>query len=120
MNEQNASRELDRRVAVEVMELALMQDTELTRRGFLTYKKQYCLTGDWLETMVPHFSEDIAAAYQVESRIAELGLEREYMAALWDIAYKMNPSLDDYRGDFLYKHATPEMICQAALKAREK
>jgi hypothetical protein len=64
------------------------------------------------------YSTDIAAAYTVETRIAELGLQEEYMAALWDIVGEAT-NYDDAKGRFMYKHASPEQICLAALKAVE-
>lgn len=68
------------------------------------------------EKRFPHYSTDIAAAYQVEEHIAVLGLQEAYMTALWDLAGQ-ETNYDDAKGRFAYKHASPLNICKAALKA---
>jgi hypothetical protein len=67
------------------------------------------------------YSTDIAAAYQMEERIAELGLIEEYCFQLnaianahFDRAYYRQPQ----RWQLI--HATPEDRCRAALLARRR
>ena len=72
------------------------------------------------EPDVPSYSTDIAAAYQMEERIAELGLIDEYCKQLNKIA---NVHWDEgvrqpQRWQLI--HATPEDRCKAALMAVEK
>jgi hypothetical protein len=59
---------------------------------------------------------DIRAAFEVEERIAELNLQQPYLQALWDIV-GADANYDDVKGRFLFKHASPELICKAALLA---
>lgn len=73
--------------------------------------------------LMPCYSTDPADAFQVEERIAALGLEPEYIRALWEVVSKgdLRKQTIEYDNQFRFKHATPEMICRAALKAvREK
>jgi hypothetical protein len=66
------------------------------------------------------YSTDIAAAWLVEERIAELGLIDEYCIELNAIA---NAHWDDGKRQpqrWQLIHATPEDRCRAALKAVEK
>lgn len=71
---------------------------------------------------VPFYSSDIAAAMQVEDRIAELNLQNDYIAHLWDkVGAKRNGSnfwtADNMKAFWLCIHASPEQRCQAALAA---
>ena len=69
----------------------------------------------------PAYSRDIAAAYQMEERIAELGLIEEYCFQLNAIANE-HKDRDYCRQPQRWQliHATPEDRCRAALKAMEK
>ena len=69
----------------------------------------------------PFYSTDIAAAYTMEERIAELGLIEEYCFQLNAIANE-HKDRDYCRQPQRWQliHATPEDRCRAALKATEK
>ena len=62
------------------------------------------------------FSEDIAAAMQVEDRIEELGLEETYINRLIRLLGISAPYLDQL---FILVHASPEDRCRAAVLAAE-
>ena len=100
IDKMEACRELDALVAERVM-------------GWLKHERYGLIS-------VPPYSTDISAAWQMEDRIAELGLIEEYCFQLNSIA---NAHLDrDYfrqpqRWQLI--HATPEDRCRAALKAVE-
>ena len=65
----------------------------------------------------PRYSTDIAAAYQVEERIEELGLWRKYC---WELIKIVSAKASDEMLQTWYLiHATPEDRCRAALKAVE-
>lgn len=65
---------------------------------------------------VPHYSTEIAAAFQVEEQIRKLKLVKEYCEALCEIVDTRNDIVLRYSLWSLI-HATPEQRCKAALKA---
>ena len=65
---------------------------------------------------LPHYSRDISAAYQMEERIKELGLEEKYINRLIRLLGISAPYLDQL---FILVHATPEDRCRAAVLAAE-
>lgn len=77
--------------------------------------------GDACEWEPRPFSESIEAAMQVEDRIAELGLQGNYVAALWEVLGGQigvnfwNKS--NFETMWLCTHASAEQRCLAALKA---
>ena len=68
----------------------------------------------------PRYSESIGAAMQVENRIAELGKQGDYIAALWDVIGADRSvnfwTASNTRAFWLCVHATPEQRCRAALR----
>ncbi len=103
IQEIEAGRELDARVAERVMDNppSYYQCPHFDYKGRML---SFCSCPE-----LPHYSTDIAAAYQMEERIKELGLESEYSEALLD--------LTDASEHFELIHATPEDRCRAALAA---
>lgn len=71
--------------------------------------------------IVPRYSSDISAAMEVENRIEQLHLIREYVRALEHIGDMATPSrvITDTGVAWRLAHATPEQRCRAALKAVE-
>lgn len=74
---------------------------------------------------LPHYSDEIAAAFKVEDRIAELGLHVKYLRALIDLAVLADA---EWQTSEIYSawlpnglwpivHASPEQRCRAALEA---
>ena len=68
----------------------------------------------------PRFSTDIAAAYQMEERIAELGLIEKYCSCLASIVWPHQSHPAPLPLTWYVIHATPEDRCRAALMAVEK
>lgn len=69
-------------------------------------------------------SIDIAAAIEVEDRIAELGKQNDYIAHLWDEVGAARDgsnfwTAQNFNAFWLCVHATPEQRCRAALKATQ-
>ena len=64
-------------------------------------------------------STDIAAAWLVEERIAELELIEEYCMALESLLFDANWEEESINVVWLTIHATPEDRCRAALMATE-
>ena len=67
--------------------------------------------------VTPKYSERIADAYQMEERIAELGLIDDYIIILCASVYDkyLIESIHDKSGLWHLTHATPEERCKAAL-----
>lgn len=65
----------------------------------------------------PRYSSDIAAAMQVEGRIAEMELQSRYAAALWIVAGDDAEKANQHYGNWDLIHATAEQRCRAALAA---
>ena len=68
--------------------------------------------------------ESIEAAFQVEDRLAELGLQNDYIAHLWIVVGATRNGInfwtaDNFKAFWLCVHATPEQRCRAALAAIE-
>lgn len=70
---------------------------------------------EW-HAQLPYYSTDIAAAWEVEEKIKELGLQRKYAEAL-GIVIAESGHKGLYVEPFELIHATPEQRCLAALKA---
>lgn len=66
-----------------------------------------------LSTYPKRYSRDISAAYEVEEKIKELGLQVKYTQALKLLIIGEG----EYAGMFDFIHATPEQRCKAALIA---
>lgn len=66
---------------------------------------------------LPHFSGDIAAAFTLEDRIAELDLRAEYAEALKDVVRISWKDRHSSPGLFGLIHATPRQRCEAAYAA---
>ena len=74
------------------------------------------LCTDW--DVIPRYSESIEAAFQLEDRIAELGLQRQYYRALVNVvATSISDRLFQW---FDLVHATAEQRCRAAIAAAQK
>ena len=67
------------------------------------------------------YSTDISAAMQAEDRVAEMGLQNDYIAALWDVIGLERDSHFWTENNFnaLWRciHATARQRCEAALTA---
>lgn len=60
------NRDIDKLIAEKVFNWELMKDTSMVKAGFLTYRRMSrTLVMDWQEAIVPEFSIDISAAWQV-------------------------------------------------------
>jgi hypothetical protein len=74
--------------------------------------------------IVPCYSSSIEAAMQVEDRIAELGLQNDYVAHIWSVVGATRNGVnfwtaDNFKAFWLCIHATAEQRCRAALAAIE-
>lgn len=74
-------------------------------------------TGGRWRSPVPMYHSDIAAAMEVESKIAERGLHREYAKALAKSCPLWSKGSDMLQLYWELAHATPEQRCRAALAA---
>lgn len=106
-------RELNRLVAEKVMGWTLTRWANGNGQWTLPDGSQ----GPTWNTM-PRFATDIACAFQVEDRIAELNLKGSYAIALHDIIRQTYAPLyvmtdTDETWDLI--HATPRQRCEAAL-----
>jgi len=72
-------------------------------------------TGD--NYFISHYSSSIAAAFEMQSRISDLGLAQEFAVALGQILLRGNTQPITA---FDYANATAEQRCRAALQAVEK
>ena len=102
-------RELDAAVAERVMGVDKEQEIDLAILDPVGVTDSFRAT-IWAN-ILPHYSTDIAAAWLVEERIKELGLESEYSEALLNIT--------DASEHFEMIHASPEDRCRAARMAVE-
>jgi len=80
--------------------------------------------GDVCEWEPFPYGEDIEAAMTVENRIAELGLQNDYIAHLWSVVGATRNGInfwtaDNFKAFWLCIHATAEQRCRAALAAIE-
>jgi hypothetical protein len=114
-----AGRELDALVAERVMGFEIrehkrIQKGSIKKRGrYPVYEIKELWAGN--RTLM-FYSTDIAAAWRVEERIAELGLIDEYC---WEII-KISSTKKGYPPTQWYQiHASPEDRCRAALRAVE-
>ena len=97
-------KEIDEHVAGFEMDMCVMVAVfGRKRRDFGYYRNKY--------------SESIADAYQMEERIAELGLIDDYIIILCASVYDkyLIESIHDKSGLWHLTHATPEERCKAAL-----
>lgn len=104
---------LDVEVAEKVMGLVVSGSPELVARS-----QEEMRGGRYWD--LPAYSSSISYAFQVQDRIAELGLQEEYVDALSEIAGKglAGPVLSFPHEIWLfYVHASPEQRCRAALEA---
>lgn len=116
------NREIDTLIAEKVFNWELMTDTSMVKAGFLTYKRMSrALVMDWQETLIPEFSTDISAAWQVVEKLKELGYS--FDAGSWEhvgdgndwcVEFEHQSELIEHRG---LAPAFPMAICLAALKA---
>lgn len=72
------------------------------------------------ETGPSPYAEKTEAAFQVQDRIAELGLQNDYIAHLWEAVGATRNGInfwtaDNFKAFWLCVHATPEQRCRAAL-----
>ena len=94
-------KEIDEHVAGFEMDMCVMVAVfGRKRRDFGYYRNKY--------------SENIADAYQMEERIAELGMEKEYGKHLC-ISVDQLWYLQEFKDVWSLIHATPEERCKAAL-----
>ena len=75
--------------------------------------------------MLPLYSKSIEAAFQIEDRIAELGLQNDYTAYLWiEVGATRNGTnfwtADNFKAFWLCVHATAEQRCRAAIAAAQE
>lgn len=106
-------RQLDLDVAEQVMGFDRMNARvdPMVRNGDPQYFMGYPVGHDF----APYYSIDIAAAFQVEDRIAELGLQRQYIIALrGETRAQMIAAACGYEWKLV--HASPEQRCRAALE----
>lgn len=112
-DDQLSGRELDREVARKVIKLPeslISINGPIGRDGHPVREIEY-------------YSSDMEAAMQVEDRIAELGLQNDYIAHLWIAvgATRRNGvnfwTADNFKAFWLCVHATAEQRCRAALAA---
>lgn len=87
--------------------------------------------GDWMDRSsgrddvhVARYSSSVEAAMQVEDRIAERGLQNDYIAHLWSVVGATRNGInfwtaDNFKAFWLCVHATAEQRCRAALAAIE-
>ena len=106
-----AGRELDALVAEKMMGWKYIPDKQERKSWISTLWVNWKDSKGTTQLLVPSYSTSIAAAWLVEERIKELGLEPEYSEALLD--------LTDASEHFELIHASPEDRCLAALKAVE-
>lgn len=104
-NEVLSGRSLDALVAEKVMAIQV-KNTSPCACGC---EVKYDSTGK----VIKRYSTDMAAAIEVEDRIAELGLQDEYAARLRDQV----GTFDFPRDIWAIARATPEQRCRAALAA---
>jgi hypothetical protein len=110
-----SDKEINERVAVEVMQWERVE-TDNTALSRVMFRKPNVDHLVW-PASVPDFATDIAAAMEVEDRIAELDLRAEYAAAL-QIVVAHDARDEEYSpGLFGLIHATPRQRCLAALAA---
>ena len=69
--------------------------------------------------IAPNYSQSIEAAMQVEDRISELGLRKEYLRELGPIVALRATQEGEILGYWHFTHASAEDRCRAALKAIE-
>jgi hypothetical protein len=125
------SRELDAEVAEKVMgftwRLASLSGTHAALCPPNEYQDRALATPDSQKTqdalnMVPRYSIWMAAAMKVEDRIAELGLQNDYIVALWanrdrSVNFWTRTNMESFWAAI---HATAEQRCLAALEAIKK
>lgn len=72
------NRKIDAAIAEKVFNWELMEGTSMVKNGHLTYRYIYPnRQWDWVETLVPKFSTDIAAAWLVAEKINSIKMDTE-------------------------------------------
>ena len=112
INEMEAGREMDALVAEKIFDRSVR-----VIEGAYEYRHKLTKEDHWY--LVPEFSTDIAVAWLVEERIAELGLIKEYCMHLNEIANEHWDAGNRQSQRWQLIHATPEDRCRAALMAAE-
>lgn len=110
-----AGREMDAAIA-ELMGLKVYKVANHAKfkEAPLTYH-WYCEDSDGITTVPKHYSTDIAMTYQMEERIAELGLIGKYCKYLNDIANARWDAGEKLGRSWQLIHASPDDRCRAAL-----
>lgn len=98
-------------------EILSLTDRELDRR-VAKLMGRVNADGYWItDSAIKPYSSDIAAAFEAEEKIKELGKEEPYVFAL--LGLLGFPEDVDCVETFAIIHATPKQRCQAALLAME-
>lgn len=123
IDKMKAGPEMDAHIAVNVMGWTRTEiEVKPADFGGGWYTKKYLvdLNGN-VHPAAPYYSTDIAAAWVMEERIAELGLIEEYCFQLNAIA-NLHKDRDYCRHPQRWQliHATPEDRCRAALKVTSR
>lgn len=116
----NPGRELDALVAEKVMELKNIRKLNTEAIKDFVYDRPNLITGlHVIEDLVPEYSTDIAAAWEVVERLAEYHGNKcdldygEFLEGLWTVRF-------GFGNDSCSAETAPHAICLAALKVVEK